>query len=144
PALLSSKIPPGSEEPSNQPCQRVRYEFTVVPGPLIARFIVKTFALVEGRLMWRRGATLRFADARARVWASPDERWIYITVWGPEGDADDLLTMVRGTFTQVFAGYNGIGAVEQIQFEGQWVPRAVLERYPVLTKRSRLEAARDK
>jgi hypothetical protein len=47
--------------------------------------------------------------------------------------------MLRGAFTQVFAGYNGLGAVEQIQFEGQWVPRAVLERYPVLAKRSGLE-----
>jgi len=139
PALLSSKIPPGSEEPSDQPCMRMRYEFTVVPGPLIARFIVKTFSLVDGRLIWRRGATLRFADGRARVWVSPDERWIYITVWGPRDDADDLLTMLRGAFVQVFAGYNGLSAVEHIRFEGQWVPRAVLERYPALTKRTGLE-----
>ena len=43
---------------------RLRYEFQVVPAPLLPWFIARTFAFIPKRLHWRRGAVLAFSDAR--------------------------------------------------------------------------------
>jgi internalin A len=132
PTLLPVEPPPGTDEPADPDRQRLRYEFTVVPGPLIPRFLVRTFSLIEEELRWRRGAVLRYAAARARVWSTQDERWVHVTAAGSTEDRDELLTMIRGTLSDLFTEYRDLRVVEQWEYEGEWVPRKTLERMGVL------------
>src|SRR5207237_799341 len=70
PTLLPLNPPSGTEEPDDAERVRLRYEFQVVPAPLVPWFIARTFALIPNRLHWRRGAMLAFAEARGKVGAT--------------------------------------------------------------------------
>lgn len=129
PALLPLEAPEGTEEPSTPDRVRLRYEFQVVPAPLVPWFIARTFSLIPGRKHWRRGAMLAFGDAFARVWTTQDERYVYATVAGASEDRNELLTMIRGTFNELFRDYRGLQVTEQWEHEGEWVPRKTLEQF---------------
>jgi internalin A len=132
PALLPAEAPAGSEEPAGPEPRRLRYEFDVVPAPLLPRFLVRAFSLIEQNRCWRRGAILRYADSRARVWTTQDDRWIFVTAVGPESDRDELIMMIRGTLSGLFEEYRNLHVVEQCQFHGQWVPRRTLEHLRII------------
>jgi internalin A len=130
--LLPLEPPQDCDEPNESDRTRLRYEFAVVPGPLLPKLLVRTFSLIEGRRRWRRGAMLRFAKARARVWTTQDERWVHITAVGNAEDRDELLTMLRVTLQELIAEYRNLQAVEQWEHNGKWVPRETLEEFGVL------------
>jgi internalin A len=127
PTLLPIEPPPDCDEPDDPDRTRLRYEFSVVPGPLLPKLLVRTFSLIDDERRWRRGAILRFGEARARVWTTQDERWVRITAIGDEDDRDELLTMVRLTLRELFAEYKDLQVVEQWEHKDNWVPRATLE-----------------
>jgi len=127
PSLLSLNPPSGTDEPEGTERVRLRYEFHVVPSPLLPWFIARTFASIPNRLHWRRGAMLEFADAKAKVWATQDERYVFVTVAGPEHDRNRLLAMIRGMLHKIFGDYKALNPVEQWERKGTWVPRATLE-----------------
>jgi internalin A len=129
PTLLPLNPPPGTDEPEDADRVRLRYEFQVVPAPLIPWFIARTFSLIPQRMHWRRGAILVYGNARARVWTTQDERYVFVTVAGEPGDRDELVTMIRGTMHDLFAGYRGLQVTEQHEYENEWVPRATLEKF---------------
>jgi hypothetical protein len=133
PTLLPVEPPPDCDEPDAENRTRLRYEFAVVPGPLLPKLLVRTFSLIDGERRWRRGAMLRFGQARARVWTTQDERWVRITAVGAEDDRKELVTMVRVTLRKLIAEYRNLQAVEQWEYEGEWVPRRTLERMGVLS-----------
>lgn len=133
PSLLPLEAPPDSDEPDDPDRQRLRYEFKVVPAPLLPRFLVRVFSLIEGEQRWRRGAILQYADARARVWSTPDERWLQVTAAGPTDDRDELLTIIRITLSDLFAEYKDLEVVEQWEYRGQWVPRETLDTLHLLS-----------
>jgi internalin A len=129
PALLPVEEPSGAIEPEGNGCVRLRYEFNVVPAPLISRLLVRTFGLIKDALHWRRGALLRYGPATAKVWATQDERWVHATISGPPEARDDLTTILRGNFRSLFAEYKSLSVVEQMEWDGAWVPRATLEKW---------------
>ena len=128
-SLLPLNPPPGTDEPDDADRVRLRYEFQVVPAPLIPWFIARTFSLIPQRMHWRRGAILVYGNARARVWTTQDERYVFVTVAGEPGDRDELVTMIRGTMRDLFAGYRGLQVTEQHEYENEWVPRTTLEKF---------------
>ena len=132
PTLLPVTAPTGCDEPEDDDRTRLRYAFNVVPGPLLPRFLVRMFSLIEEDRRWRRGAILRFGQARARVWTTQDERWVNITAVGAEDDRTELVTMIRVTLRKLIAEYKNLQTVEQWEYEGEWVPRRTLERMGVL------------
>jgi internalin A len=134
PTLLPLNPPAGADEPESPERSRLRYEFQVVPAPLLPWFIARTFSLIPNRLHWRRGAILAYGQARARVWTTQDERYVYATVSGASEDRDELLTMIRGTFTELFKDYRGLQVTEQWELEGEWVPRRTLEQFGKLPR----------
>jgi Leucine-rich repeat (LRR) protein len=131
--LLPVEPPPDCDEPDAEDRTRLRYEFAVVPGPLLPKLLVRTFSLIDAERRWRRGAMLRFGQARARVWTTQDERWVRITAVGEGADRKELVTMVRVTLRKLIAEYRNLQAVEQWEYEGEWVPRRTLERMGVLS-----------
>ena len=132
PTLLRADPPPETDEPQGTDTVRLRYEFAVVPAPLLPRFMVRTFSLIEQAKLWQRGAMLRYPGARARVWTTEEEKYLFATVAGPEGDRTELLAIIRSTLTELFAEYRDLKVTEQRWFDGQWVPRKTLERFGVL------------
>ena len=132
PTLLPLTPPSGTDEPLGPGAIRLRYEFQVVPAPLIPSFIARTFSLIPGKLHWRRGAMLKFGDALARVWMTQDERFVFVTVVGPEHDQRRLLAMIRGTLARIFGEYKAVTPEEQVEHRGRWVPRGTLEEFGVL------------
>jgi hypothetical protein len=132
PTLLPPNPPPGTDEPDDPRRVRLRYEFQVVPAPLLPSFIARTFSLIPNRLHWRRGAVLVYGEARARVWMTQDERYVFATVAGLPEDREELLTMIRGTLRDLFLGYRGLQVTEQHELEGSWVPRTTLEKFGLL------------
>ncbi len=135
PTLLPAEPPAGCDEPPGPDRTRLRYEFAVVPGPLLPRLLVRTFSLIDANRRWRRGAILWYGDASARVWTTPDERWLQVTAVGGKDDRDELLTMIRVTLRELFREYKDLHAVEQWEHKGNWVPRATLEDMGVLHAR---------
>lgn len=134
PTLLPLEPPPNCEEPENIERTRLRYEFTVVPSPLMPKLLVRTFTLINNKRCWRRGAILSYGDAQAKVWTTQDERWLQITAIGDTDDLDELLTMIRATLRELFTEYNNLETTEQWEYKGKWVPRETLEEFGVLER----------
>ena len=122
PTLLRAEPPPETDEPQGADTVRLRYEFTVGPAPLLPRFTVRTFSLIEQAKLWQRGAMLRYPGARARVWTTAEEKYLFATVAGPEGDRTELLSILRSTLTELFTEYRDLKVREQRWFDGQRVP----------------------
>ena len=132
PALLPVEEPSAATEPDGAGRVRLRYEFNVVPAPLVPRFLVRTFGLIKNALHWRRGALLRYGPATAKVWATQDERWVYATISGSQEARDDLTMILRETLRALFAEYKNLSVVEQMEWDGEWVPRATLEKMSII------------
>src|SRR5271166_5281166 len=132
PALLPVEEPSAATEPDGAERVRLRYEFNVVPAPLVPRLLVRTFGLIKNALHWRRGALLRYGPATAKVWATQDERWIYATISGSQEARDDLTMMLRETLSGLLAEYKNLSVVEQMEWDGDWVPRATLEKQGII------------
>ena len=132
PALLSVEEPPGI--PSHlltKPGLELRWEFPVVPGPLLPRLLVRTLGLVMNDWRWRRGALYEFGPAVAKVWEDK-ERYIYLSAaaqdeeYGPVAVAD-LVRMIRGTLREIVAEYKNLAVQEQVLWQGDWLPRRAAE-----------------
>jgi hypothetical protein len=102
---------------------------------------VRTFGLIKNTLHWRRGALLRYGPATGKVWTTQDERWVYATISGAEEARDDLETMLRGTLRALFAEYKSLSVAEQMEWDGEWLPRATLEKTGVIPADEIAEAA---
>ncbi|HEX3144747.1 MAG TPA: leucine-rich repeat domain-containing protein [Pyrinomonadaceae bacterium] len=132
PTLLGAEPPPETDEPQGADTVRLRYEFEVVPAPLLPRFMVRTFSLIARAKLWQRGAILRYPSARARVWTTAEEKYLFVTLAGPEAEREELLAIIRSTLMELFDEYRDLKVTEQYWFEGEWVPRKTLERFGVL------------
>ena len=141
PTLLPADEPPGSGEPDGPGTVKLRYEFDVVPGPLVGRLLVRLFAMIDGRKAWQRGARLRYGTARARVWADLSETYVYATVAGGERDRDELVEMIRETLKEMFREYERLRVVEQWWHGNDWAPRGTLEKFGVLPREADSEDA---
>jgi internalin A len=134
PTLLPADEPPDSGEPVGPDLVKLRYEFDVVPGPLMGRLLVRLFALIDGRKAWQRGARLRYGHAKARAWADLGETYVYATVAGGGRDGAELLEMIREALKEMFREYERLRVVEQWWHGNDWVPRGTLEQFGVLPR----------
>ena len=83
PALLPVEEPSAATEPDGEGRVRLRYDFNVVPAPLLPRLLVRTFGLIKNALHWRRGALLSYRSGygqslgdAGRALDLCDDRWL--------------------------------------------------------------------
>lgn len=131
PVLLPADAPAGTDEPPGPDRTRLRYEGQPIPGPLLPRFLVRSYAPVQDHLAWRTGAVFIYGKAKARVWLE-DERRLRLTFAGPEADRGELQTMLQGTLDELLAEYPHAKVKEQWEVEGEFVNRRYLELTKVL------------
>jgi len=134
PTLLPADEPHEIEQVNGANVVKLRYEFDVVPGPLMGRLIVRLFALIDGRKAWQRGARLRYGDARGFVCVDLGETYVYATVGGGGPDRGELLDMIRESLKEMFREYERLRVVEQWWHDNEWVPRGTLEKFGVLRR----------
>lgn len=127
PTLLPAQPPEGTDEPMGSDRTRLRYEGEPIPGPLLPRFLVRSYALVKNHLSWRNGAVFTFAGAEARVWLE-DERRLCLTLAGPPEEREELREMLQGQLDELFAEYPHAKVTEQWEMDGEFVPRRFLEK----------------
>ena len=46
-----------------------------------------------------------YSDARARVWTTVEEKYLFACVAGPKADRGDLLSILRGTLMELLGEY---------------------------------------
>ncbi len=128
PALLPVEEPPEIPAKLLEKLDvELRWEFPVVPGPLLPRLLVRTLGLVKDGWRWRRGAVYGYGPAVAKVWEEK-ERYIYLSA-APEGEeaAADLVRIIRGTLREIFSEYKNLTVQEQVRWQGDWLPRRSAE-----------------
>ena len=134
PALLPVEESAGIPSQMLQNAQvQLRWEFPVVPGPLLPRLLVRSLGLVKNNWRWRRGAIYSYGLAIAKVWEEK-ERYIYLsatdipddTASGNEAVAD-LVRMIRGTLREILHEYKNLISQEQVKWNGDWLPRRAAE-----------------
>ncbi|MCX6848901.1 MAG: leucine-rich repeat domain-containing protein [Verrucomicrobia bacterium] len=131
PALLSVEEPEGRHWSPEDAGVNLRWEFPVVPGPLMPRLLVRTFGLVLEDWLWRRGAIYAYGAAIGKIWEDK-ERYIYLSVTlrdhATEVEAaDDLVRMIRGTLREIVSEYKNLTVQEQVRWHGDWLPRRAAE-----------------
>lgn len=147
PLLLPIEVPSEAMELEGPGRLQLRYEFTIVPPPLVPKLLVLIYPLIEIPLLWRRGAMLRQHGARARVWVEPYQRYVNVTVVGPLDQRKALLEVIQNAMEEMMASPGTLDFVEQWEHKGDWVPRRTLVSFgikPELVYREREDASRDR
>ena len=94
PALLPVEEPAGSPSRLLDRTEvELRWEFPVVPAPLLPRLLVRTIGLILNQWRWRRGAIYAYGPAVARVWEEK-ERYIYLSA-APRNEAQPKVPLAE-------------------------------------------------
>ena len=81
---------------------RFQYAYTVLPGGVLPRFIVRmNHALTDPPVYWRSGVQLRLEGCRATVRANAAANRIHIAIEGPENRRRQALSAVRDSFKAI-------------------------------------------
>ena len=81
---------------------RFQYAYTVLPGGVLPRFIVRmNHALTDPPVYWRSGVQLRLEGCRATVRADAAANRIHIAIDGPENRRRQALSAVRDSFKAI-------------------------------------------
>ncbi len=131
PALLGVEPPKDTEEPEGENTIKLRYEFDVVPAPLMPRLLVQMFPLIVEGKIWQRGAILRYLNSFVKVWTNPEDKYIFATVAGQTKDVKELLNLLQDTLAALFSEYRCLEVTEQRWFDNNWVPSETLKRFNV-------------
>jgi len=103
---LLSKEEPDTGEWDN--ALAFHYNYNVLPGSIISRFIVRTHTLLSKKTYWRSGAVLSHEGSRALVKADREDKKIFIWVTGSEGTRRQLLGIIRSHFDHIHGTITGI------------------------------------
>ncbi len=101
---LLQKEPPVLDSPPE--ALTFRYRYSVLPGSVISRFIVKMHTHIVPNAYWLTGVMLKRGRNRAKVVADLEDAFIDIRVDGPRADRRALLEMIRGAFESIHATFS--------------------------------------
>ena len=90
------------------------YHYSVLPGSILSRFIVRMSQLIYHNLYWRNGVVLQENGNLALIKADRYFNKIFIWVHGVELSCQDLLKKIRLDFDQIHYSIPGIEVTEKI------------------------------
>ncbi len=93
-----------------------RYQYTVLPGSVLTRFMVRMHPYVDTGRTWRTGTVLLHQENQALVRADLNTQRIYVQVAGPVRGRRSLLGLIRSQFGIIHRTIAGLQVVEQVPF----------------------------
>jgi len=90
------------------------FHYSVLPGSIISRFIVRMHPFIHRNTVWRAGVVLKSGDNLAFVKADYDEKKIFIHVAGKRETRRDVLAMVRDTLGAIHKTITSLEAVAKV------------------------------
>jgi len=100
-----------------------QYEYEVLPGSVLSRFIVRALGAFEADALWRSGAVLRDDDNSALVYADRVDAGVQghitIAVTGRPATRRDFLAHVRAYLRAIHATVPGLKVSEWVPIPGQ-------------------------
>ncbi len=93
---------------------RFRYQYRVLPGSVLTRFMVRMHPYVDINRTWRTGTVLHYQDNQALVRADLSTQRIYVQVAGPVPGRRGLLGVIRSQFGSIHRTISGLQVTEQV------------------------------
>ena len=96
------------------------FHYSVLPGSIISRFIVRMHPFIHQHTVWRAGVVLKSGDSvpeggnLALVKADYEDKKIFIRVTGERETRRDALAMVRGTLDAIHKTITGLDAAPKV------------------------------
>lgn len=88
--------------------------YSVLPGSIISRFIVRMHPFIHQHTVWRAGVVLKSGVNLALVKADYEDKKIFIRVTGERETRRDALSMVRGTLDAIHKTITGLDAAPKV------------------------------
>lgn len=82
-------------------CLLFRYDYDVLPGSVISRFIVRMHTYTAQNTCWRTGVVLSYQENQALVKADLEESLVEISVIGEERTRREFLAIIRSNFDHI-------------------------------------------
>ena len=90
------------------------FHYSVLPGSIISRFIVRMHPFIHQHTVWRAGVVLKSGENLALVKADYEDKKIFIRVTGERETRRDALSMVRGTLDAIHKTITGLDAAPKV------------------------------
>ncbi len=91
-----------------------QYQYNVLPGSVISRFIVRMHPYLTEDVYWRNGVMVADQGNVALIAADREEKCVSIWVRGPERTRRALLSIVRSHFDTIHSTISGIHVEEKV------------------------------
>ena len=95
-----------------------RYQYTVLPGSILTRLIVRMHPYLDPARTWRTGAGLIYGENHALVRADMHQQRINIHVNGPARGRRTLLGIIRSHFDYIHRTIPNLQVTEQVPLPG--------------------------
>lgn len=91
-----------------------QYHYSVLPGSVISRFIVRMHAYLYQDVYWRNGVMVADQVNVALIQADKEDKRVYVWVRGPERGRRALLSIIRFHFDVIHSSISGIHVEEKV------------------------------
>ena len=112
PDLLSKEEPATGDW--NNDTLAFQYQYNVLPGSIISRFIVRMHHYADKKTWWRSGIVLKHRENRALVKSDREDKKMFIWISGSQPTRRELLAMIRSQFDAIHDTIKGIIAEEKV------------------------------
>jgi internalin A len=96
----------------------LQYHYSVLPGSIISRFIVRMNSYIHQKTYWRSGVVLAYEGNTALVKADREDRKIFIRVGGPERGRRICLAVIRSQLAAIHQTIPGLEVEEKVPLPG--------------------------
>lgn len=112
-------------------CLNFHYHYGILPGSVISRLIVRMYACIDNRQVWRTGVLLHYPNHgnQALVKADLEARRVTISVYGNRSTRREFLAIIRSHFEHIHSTIAGLNVTEVVPIPGY---QSVFEEYGYL------------
>jgi len=119
----------------DEDCLCFRYNYNVLPGSIMSRFIVRSHKSIHKNTYWRNGVVLEKDGNKALVKADIEEKTISIHINGSQNTRHELLAVIRSRLKEIHGTISKLEADEKVPIPGK---KDVIVDYKHLLKLERM------